>query len=87
MELVPATGAVLQQILDTSHPLWGEGLSRSAYEHYNLAQLKTTWAAARLDRVALADGARVLSSAKRYQLDAVVDGRPIRLLGIAIPPP
>jgi predicted N-acetyltransferase YhbS len=82
MELVPATGAVLQQILDTSHPLWGEGLSRSAYEQYNLAQLRTTWAAARLDRVALADGARVLSSAKRYQLDAVVDGRPIRLLGI-----
>lgn len=82
MQIVPATGAVLQQILESSHALWGEGLSLRAYEHYNLAQLKTPWATGRLERVALVDGGRVLSSAKRYVLDARIDQDPISLVGV-----
>lgn len=82
MELVRAVGPLLDQILDSSHALWGEGLSRRTYEQYNVAQQKTVWGSRHLHRVALVDGGRVLSSAKRYELDAVLDGEPIRVLGI-----
>lgn len=82
MDLVRATGPLLQDILDSSHSLWGEGLTRRAYEQYNVAQTKTAWGARRLERLALVDNGRVLSSAKRYELDAMLDGDPIRVLGI-----
>jgi predicted N-acetyltransferase YhbS len=82
MDLVRATGPLLQQILDASHELWGEGLSRRAYEQYNQAQMKTAWGERHLERVALVDAGRVLSSAKRYELEATLDGRPLRVLGL-----
>jgi predicted N-acetyltransferase YhbS len=82
MQLVRAVGPVLDQILDSSYALWGEGLSRRAYEQYNVAQQKTAWGSRHLHRVALVDGGRVLSSAKRYELDALLDGEAIRILGI-----
>lgn len=84
MKLVPAEGAVLEAILDESHGLWADGLSRPAYSVYNVAQRRTPWGAANLRRVALVDErGRVLSSAKRYCLRAVLDGREIPIEGIA----
>ncbi len=81
--IVPATGALLEQILDATYPLWGEGLSRASYARLNAAQLKTPWGAAHLQRVALVSGAgRLLSTAKQYDLRARLDGRPVRVLGI-----
>ncbi|HSL21113.1 MAG TPA: GNAT family N-acetyltransferase [Vicinamibacterales bacterium] len=77
-----ATGDALRQILDSSYPLWGEGLSRRGYEQYNVAQLATRWGRERLTRVALVERGRVLSSAKRYALDLSIDGKPVRTLGI-----
>jgi hypothetical protein len=44
--------------------------------------MKTSWGRQFLDRVALVDGGRVLSTAKRYALRARLDGRSIRVLGI-----
>lgn len=82
MHVVPATGPLLDHILDRSHSLWGEGLSRKAYAQYNLAQRATRWGRAHLDRVALVEGDRVLSSAKRYRMELSIDGRPARTLGI-----
>jgi predicted N-acetyltransferase YhbS len=82
MPLVRAAGPILQEILDASHPLWGEGLTRQAYEQYNVAQVKTAWGSRHLDRVALVENGRVLSTAKRYELEAVLDGRAVRVLGI-----
>lgn len=82
MAMVRATGPLLDEILDSSYPLWGEGLTRRAYEQYNVAQLKTAWGSRHLDRVALVEDGRVLSSAKRYTLEAVLDGEPLRVLGI-----
>jgi GNAT superfamily N-acetyltransferase len=81
-ELVAATGALLDEILDETFPLWGEGLSREAYGKYNRAQLATPWGAARLQRVALVEGGRLLATAKRYRLDALVDRQPVTLLGL-----
>jgi GNAT superfamily N-acetyltransferase len=82
MQLVPARDAILEHILDETWRIWSDGLTRDAYARYNEAQMKTPWGQRFLDRVALVDGARVLSSAKRYTLGARLDGRHIRVLGI-----
>lgn len=80
-EVVAATGDLLEQILDRTYPVWGEGLSRDAYHRYNRAQFATPWGATHLRRVALVDGSRVLATAKRYDLTARVDGQVTRLMG------
>jgi GNAT superfamily N-acetyltransferase len=82
MQIVPARDAVLEHILDETWRIWSDGLTREAYARYNAAQMKTPWGRQFLDRVALVDGDRVLSTAKRYALRARFDGRPIRVLGI-----
>ncbi|HKW00333.1 MAG TPA: GNAT family N-acetyltransferase [Vicinamibacterales bacterium] len=82
MRLVTAEAGVLTEILDGTYPIWGEGLSRDAYEKWNRAQMETIWGRANLRRVALTDGGRVLSSAKRYDLEALSGGRRARVLGI-----
>jgi GNAT superfamily N-acetyltransferase len=81
--IVPATGALLDEILDATYPIWGEGLNRAAYARLNVAQLKTPWGGANLRRVALVSASSgLLSTAKRYTLSARLDGRPVRVLGI-----
>src|SRR5215210_829516 len=83
MRLVPADGEILQQILTESHGIWADGLSLKAYVQYNLAQLQTPWGARNLRRYALLDDAgAVLTSAKRYDLRARIDGRDIGAVGI-----
>lgn len=77
-----APGAHLEQVLDDTFPLWGEGLSRRAYGQWNRAQMATGWGREHLRRVGLVTGGEVLASAKRYLFDALVDGRPQRVLGI-----
>ncbi len=83
LRLTLATGAALERILDETFPLWGDGLTRDAYGRFNAAQLKTAWGGAHLRRLVLLDGDRVLSSAKRYDLVGRLDGKPVRILGIA----
>lgn len=83
MELVAAAGDLLTTILDSSYLLWGEGLSRKAYENYNIAQQGTRWGQQHLDRVALVDRGHLLSSAKRYRVELSIDGQARRALGIA----
>lgn len=81
-EVVAAAGDLLEQILDETFPIWGEGLEREGYGRYNRAQLATPWGTARLRRVALVDGGCLLTTAKRYDLAARVDGQTVRLLGL-----
>ena len=81
-QVVPATGAVLQQVLDDTFSLWNDGLSRENYAKSWAAQLKTPWGSTHLDRVALVDGPHVVCSAKRYDLSLRLDGRNRRCLGI-----
>jgi predicted N-acetyltransferase YhbS len=83
LNVVAATGDLLEQILDQTFPVWGEGLDRDAYGRYNRAQHSTPWGASNLRRFALVDDdERLLASAKRYDLVASVDGQPVRLLGL-----
>lgn len=79
---MPATGDYLRQILDDTFPLWNDGLDRERYARYWEAQLRTPWGSAHLDRVALVDAGEVISSAKRYDLSARIEGRIRRVLGI-----
>lgn len=80
--LSPASPDQLTEILDTTFPLWGEGLDRAGYERYNDAQRQTPWGARCLHRLVLAEGTRWLSTAKRYDLRGRLDGREVRIMGI-----
>jgi GNAT superfamily N-acetyltransferase len=82
MRLIRASGALLESLLDDTFPLWGDGLTRKAYGHWNIAQERTDWGTRHLRRFALMDGARVLSSAKRYDLSLWLKGRRVSALGV-----
>lgn len=81
-ELLPATGAYLQQILRDTYPLWNDGLDMERYARFWDAQRLTPWGSMHLDRVALVEGGSVVASAKRYDLSARIEGRIRRVLGI-----
>ncbi len=83
MLLVPAEGALLDEILDGTYPIWNEGLTRVAYGKWNAAQLRTPWGKDHLHRFALVDAdGRLLASAKRYRYDVSVDQRDGSMCGI-----
>jgi GNAT superfamily N-acetyltransferase len=80
--VVPAEGVILERVLDATHSISVEGLSREAYTKFDAAQMKTAWGRHHQRRFALMDGADVLASATRYDLAAVLDERPVRVCGI-----
>jgi predicted N-acetyltransferase YhbS len=80
--LVAAEGAILDRILDDTHKIWSDGLSRHAYGRLYAAQVAAPWGKAHLDRFALVDGDEVLASAKLYRFAATLDGRTIQITGI-----
>ena len=80
--IAAASGAVLDQILRDTYPVWGQELSFTAYAKYHAAQRRTAWGETHLERVVLMDGPRPLTSAMRYDLTARFDGRIRRVLGI-----
>jgi GNAT superfamily N-acetyltransferase len=90
MKLVAAEGALLEEILDVTYPIWHDGLTRKAYSQWNTAQLRTPWGREHLHRFALLDDSgRLLASAKRYRHDIQLDGREGWMcgLGAVITPP
>jgi len=80
--VVSAEGPYLHQVLDATFTIWHDGLTRAAYARWWTAQLRTAWGAARLKRSVLVSGPEALASAKEYHLDAVLDGRPVAVLGL-----
>lgn len=81
-QLLPATGDYLRQILSDTFHIWNDGLEFDRYVQFWDAQVRTPWGAAHLDRVAIASNGKVVSSAKRYDLSAKIDGRIRRVVGI-----
>lgn len=81
-DLVPAQGHILARILDASHEIWHDGLSRDRYGRFWEAQTRTAWGGAHLTWSALVDQGEILASAKEYALHGVLDGRPVRIVGI-----
>lgn len=74
---------MLEEILDATHPVWGEGLDRASYARFNGAQLRTAWGGSCLRRVALLDeDGRWICTAKRYDLRVRVRGEEVAALGI-----
>ena len=83
MTIVPAEGALLDEILDHTFPIWNEGLSRTAYAQWNHAQLRTPWGRRHLQRFASIDAeGRVLATAKQYRFDVRVGDRDGWMCGI-----
>jgi hypothetical protein len=82
LEVVAATGELLERILDDTFPVWGEGLDRAAYGKYNRAQLGAPWGSTHIRRVALVENGRLLATAKRYDLTGRIEGEPVRILGL-----
>ena len=80
--LAPADGPLLDQILDATHVIWHDGLDRSAYERWYVAQRATAWGRVHMARWALVEDGDVLSSAKIYGFNAMLDGRAVRAAGI-----
>ncbi len=80
--IVPATGSLLEQILDQSYGLWGEGLTRADYARYNRVQLRMPWGVDNLRRLALVDNGTLLSTLKRYEFTTRLDGRAARVVGL-----
>jgi predicted N-acetyltransferase YhbS len=81
-KLVAAEGTTLDRILDDTHAIWSDGLSRHAYGRFYDAQLATPWGRGHLKRFALVDRDEVLASAKVYRFAATLDGRPIAIAGL-----
>ena len=83
MNIVPADGQLLEEILDHTFQIWSEGLSRPAYGQWNQAQLRTPWGRRHLQRLALLDDrGGVLATAKQYRFDVRVGGRDGWMCGI-----
>jgi predicted N-acetyltransferase YhbS len=80
--LVEADGPILDRILDDTHGIWNDGLTRHAYGRFYAAQAATPWGKRHLRRWALVEDDRLLASAKLYRVDAVLDGRPIQVAGL-----
>jgi GNAT superfamily N-acetyltransferase len=80
--VVPAEGAVLDRILDATHAIWHEGLSRRAYGRYHAAQMRTAWGRDHQQWFALIHGSELLAGAKRYHLAGALDRRHVRICGI-----
>ncbi|HXV09797.1 MAG TPA: hypothetical protein VD839_03250 [Burkholderiales bacterium] len=80
--VIPAEGAILERVLETSHSIVSEGLSRHAYGRFYAAQLRTAWGRRHQRRFALVDGGDVLASAMQYDLPAVLDQQLVRVCGL-----
>jgi GNAT superfamily N-acetyltransferase len=75
MRLVVAEGAVLEDIIDATFPIWNEGLTRDNYARWNAAQLRTRWGQKHLCRCALLDDrGHWVATAKRYLWPIHLDG-------------
>ena len=80
--LVAVDGLILDRILNDTHAIWHDGLTRPAFGRFYAAQAATPWGRAHLRRLALVAGGDVLASAKLYTFDAVLDGAPVTVAGI-----
>ncbi|MEO8260327.1 MAG: GNAT family N-acetyltransferase [Acidobacteriota bacterium] len=80
--VVPVEPALLERVLDHTHPLSPDGLDRLGHGKLSSAQSKTAWGRRSQHRFALVDGVDLLAGAEQYDLDGMADGRPIRICGI-----
>lgn len=80
-DLVAAAGEQLESILDATHTIWHDGLTRPAYSRLYATHVAAPWGRRGLTRWALVDRGEVLASAKIYLFDATLDRHPVRVAG------
>lgn len=81
-DVVPVQGAILDNVLDATHPIWHDGLDRHAYGKSCAAQMKTAWGSRYQRRFALVEGVDLVASAEQYDLAGTLEGRAVRICGI-----
>jgi len=77
-----ASGDEVRAILEETHALWGEGMTREDYIAFVWAQMASPWGQENFRYFVWKDGARVLSSLKLYRLHARYGSRRVTLGGI-----
>jgi predicted N-acetyltransferase YhbS len=82
MQVVVAEGELLERVLDSTYPVWNDGLSRRAYSQWSTAQRRTRWGRERLTRFAMVDGGGLVTSLKRYRYDVRLGSREGWMCGI-----
>jgi GNAT superfamily N-acetyltransferase len=80
-EVIAVGGRDLESILDATHEIWHEGLTREAYSRLYAAHVAAPWGRRHLTRWALVDRGEIQASAKIYLFDAVLDRRSVRVAG------
>ena len=80
--VIPAEGTVLERVLETSHSISSEGLSRHASGQFDAAQMRTAWGGHHRRRFALMEDGELLASAVQYELTAMLDQQRVRVCGI-----
>jgi hypothetical protein len=83
MTVIPAEGAILDDVLDAMCQTVHGGLNRQAYGKFHTARKKMTWGSRGQRLFALVEGLDVLASAAQYDLTGVFEGRPTRVYGIS----
>jgi hypothetical protein len=83
MTVIPAEGAILDDVLETMCRTVHGGLNRQAYGRFHAARKKTTWGSRGQRLFALVEGVDVLASAAQYDLTGVFEGRPTRSAALA----
>lgn len=81
-KVIIAEGALLARIVALQASACS-GLSREAFERFDAAQARTTWALNHRRRFALVEGNEVLAGAEQYDLSGVVDQQPVSICGLA----
>lgn len=74
--------ALLARIVDERQRQAAGPLAPAAFVKWQQARSRTTWGRTHLTQIALMDGDLLRASAVRYDLSAVLDGRPVRVCGI-----
>jgi hypothetical protein len=82
MTVIPAEGAILNDVLDAMCQTVNGGLNRRAYGKFHAARKKTTWGGRGRRLFALVEGEDILASAEQYDLAGVFEGRPTRVCGV-----
>jgi predicted N-acetyltransferase YhbS len=81
-DLVAVSADQLESILDATHTIWHDDLTRPAYSRLYAAHVAAPWGRRGLTRWALVDRGDVVASAKIYLFDAVFEGRAVRVAGV-----
>ena len=79
LTVTPVEGAVMERVLAAADT---GGLTRDAFRRFDTASKRTAWAQRHFRRLALMDAKGLVASTEQYDLDGILDDRPVRIYAI-----